>query len=241
MLFSKLRNYVFESHYKKIRFLFYTLLPNGWINYAKSIIKNGVFGHFFWMFSAFFSKFMKVFSEFLSKFITAFADFITPPAPRAQNCFLRWFWWAWARMGDFKGGTTNVILRCKTEKPKGKSHIFKSFSDGFRCFEFEREEGVIKSANTVRFFKHFFQNFLRFFNNFCQNFLPCLSTLCLFPPSDCDGFTLLEKMFWYMLKKIHWSSFFYVIFIERMYIKANLKECTSSQRCNAYIRARFLH
>ena len=40
-------------------------------------------------------------------------------------------------MADFKGGTTNVILHCKPEKPKGKSQIFKSFSDGFRCFEFE--------------------------------------------------------------------------------------------------------
>jgi hypothetical protein len=34
----------------------------------------------------------------------------------------------------------------KPEKPKGKSQIFKSFSDGFRYFEFE---GVIKSAPTV--------------------------------------------------------------------------------------------
>jgi hypothetical protein len=46
-----------------------------------------------------------------------------------------------AQVGYFEGKTTYSILQCKTEKPKEKFQIFKSFSDMFRWFEFEGEEG----------------------------------------------------------------------------------------------------
>jgi hypothetical protein len=46
-----------------------------------------------------------------------------------------------------KAGTTNVILRYKTEKPKGKSQIFKKFQTGLGVFS--SKGGVIQSADTV--------------------------------------------------------------------------------------------
>jgi hypothetical protein len=57
-----------------------------------------------------------------------------------------------------------------------------------------------------------------------------LSVLDVLLPSNSNGFTRQEKTIWHKSKKIYCSSFFYVIFIERMYIKAKIE--------SVYIRAK---
>ena len=54
-------------------------------------------------------------------------------------------------MGYFKGGTTNTILPCKIAKTKGKSQIYKTFSDRFRYFEFEGGGDIKVDENGKRY------------------------------------------------------------------------------------------
>ena len=50
-----------------------------------------------------------------------------------------------------------------------------------------------------------------------------------------------KNFFWRRPEKMHWWSFFYVIFIERMYIQAKLKDCILRKNRSVHIRANGFH
>ena len=80
-------------------------------------------------------------------------------------------------------------------------------------------------------------------NNFQEqkSFITVLVNLISLPSKKKVDLPVRKMFFWRHSEKMLWGSFFYVIFIKKMYIRAKLKECIFRQKRSVHIRENAFH